>query len=148
MLEVMTRTLEEPLRVEETYRALLRAAVAAVGGQERAGELAKLHQTTVGRALRSEARATYSTLRKLADALPGLPDPVVPVRDADHERWCKIGAALAELKPEDFRSLLGFAERALMDGTVRPTDEQIDRLKDAIRTGVPKNLARQSRRKH
>lgn len=134
--------------MEETYRAILRAAVEAVGGQERAGELAKVHQTTVGRALTTGARATYSTLRKLADALPGVPDPVVPVRDADHERWCKIGAELAELKPEDFRSLLGFAERALQDGKASPTDEQIDRLKVAIARPGPARLAHAPKRKH
>lgn len=134
--------------MEETYRAILRAAVEAVGGQERAGELANVHQTTVGRAIKAGTRATYSTLRKLADALPGVPDPVVAVRDAEHERWCKVGAALAELKPEDFRSLLGFAERALQDGVARPTDEQVDRLKDAIANGGPKKLARSSGRRH
>ena len=126
----MGRTAEEPLKIEEAYRALLRAAVAAVGGQERAGELAGVHQTTVGRTLTAEARATYTTLRKLASALPGLPDPVVPVRDARHERWCKLGAQLADTKPEEFALLLRMAETTL--ASPRPTEESVEKLKAVV----------------
>lgn len=143
----MAGTPETPLPVEETYRDLLRAAVDGVGGQHRAAALAGLTQPTVSRTLTREARATYTALRKLADVLPGVPDPVVPVRDQDHERWCKIGAALAELKPGDFRVLLAAATRLLSDGVPTPTDAQIDAVKITIASPEPRRGTRRRARR-
>src|SRR5690349_20406271 len=98
----MGRTKEEPIPVEETYRDLLRTAVDAVGGQRRAARLAHVSQPTISRALERDHPATYTTLAKLARALSGIPSPIVPVRDATHEEWCRLGAELAALKPATF----------------------------------------------
>jgi transcriptional regulator with XRE-family HTH domain len=143
----MAGTPETPIPVRESYRALLRAGVEAVGGQHRAAALSGVSQGTVSRTLTAEYPATYTTLRKLADALPGVPDPVVAVRDADHERWCKIGAALAELKPDDFRVILSAATRLLDSGAPSPTDAQVDAVRDAIAKSEPKRLARRRSRR-
>jgi len=136
----MPGTAETPLVVEESYRELIRAAVKAVGGQHRAAKLVGVHQTTIGRVLQRGHNVSYTTLRKLADKLPGIPDPVVSIRDASHERWCRIGSQLAEKKPGEFSVLLGFAERALSDGHPppdRPSDAQLARLKAVIASPTP-----------
>jgi len=133
----MPGTAETPLVVEESYRELIREAVKTVGGQHRAAALAEVNQGTISRTLKRGHRVSYTTLRKLADALPGIPDPVVSVRDADHERWCKIGSALAAVQPEEFRTLLKIAERSLSDGVVPPSDAQIAKLKSVIASPTP-----------
>ena len=143
----MPGTPETPLPVEETYRDLLRAAVVAVGGQRRAAALSGVSQGTVSRTLTTGYQATYTTLRKLADAFQGLPDPIVAIRDVDHERWCKIGAELAELKPDDFRVLLSAAVRLLSSGVPAPTDAQVDAVKATIARPDPRQMARRRQRR-
>ncbi len=143
----MSGTPETPLPIVETYRALLRLGVAAVGGQHAAAELSGVSQPTISRTLTPQHNATYTTLRRLADALPGVPDPVVVIRDADHERWCKIGAALAELKPDDFRVLLSAAVHLLSAGAPVPTDAQVDTVVDTIANRGPIRAARRKQRR-
>jgi hypothetical protein len=143
----MPGTPETPLPVEETYRDLLRSAVEAAGSQRRAADMAGVTQPTISRTLTPGTTVTYTTLRKLADALPGMPDPVIAVRDAAHERWCKCGAALAELKPDDFRILLAAAERLLDSRLPKPTDAQVNAVKAAIASSDVQSPARRRARR-
>ena len=129
-----------PFRVEPTYLQLLRDAVEAAGGQGVVAEIADINQATISRALRDD-RPTYTTLVKLAVAL-GAPEPMVPVRDVAHARWCLLGATLSEHRPEEFRSLLNLAELADGAGRSTPTDEEVDRLKSVVANPHPSRLAR------
>ena len=144
----MPGTTETPLVVEESYRQLIRTAVKTVGGQYRAAKLVGVHQGTISRVLKRGHNVSYTTLRKIADKLPGIPDPVVSIRDASHERWCKIGATLAENKPGEFAMLLGFAERAMSDSDPpsqgRPSESQLARLKSVIASPTPGKVARKN----
>lgn len=109
----MGRTSEEPIELEATYRGILKAAIERSGGQEVVAELAGVNQSTISRTLRPDGRATYTTLLKLSRVLEGVPSPVVAVRDATHEQWCRIGARLAESKPGAFSALMAIAIDAL-----------------------------------
>lgn len=147
----MPGTKETPLVVEETYRQLIRDAVKTVGGQHQAAALVGVNQATMSRVLKRGHNVSYTTLRKIADRLPGIPDPVVSIRDASHERWCKIGAALEKNRPDEFSVLLGFAERAMsdrdpppQDGTARPSEAQIAKLKAVIASPMPKRGIRRN----
>lgn len=110
------RTAEEPLPVEETYRELLREAVAKLGSQRRAARLVGVNQATISRTLEDGSRASYTTLVKLHAAIPELPSPIVPIRDAAHEAWCKLGGKLQAERPVLFEVLL----KALIEASVNP----------------------------
>src|SRR5258706_14246156 len=90
---------ELPMPVEETYRDILRLAVEEAGSQRHVARLAGINQATVQRALQRGYPTSYTTLARLASVLPGVPAPVVAVRDHEHERWCRIGAHLAAHDP-------------------------------------------------
>jgi transcriptional regulator with XRE-family HTH domain len=139
----MGRNKELPLRIEETYWQLLRDAIAASGTQETVAELAGVDQTTISKLLNGSSRPSYTTLQKLANALPGLPPPFIAVRDASHARWCALGSQLAAHRPEEFRSLLHLTESAVAGVRYPPTAEQIERLREEIASPMPRKLARQ-----
>lgn len=143
----MGRTPELPMHIEETYRDLLRAAIEAAGTQEEVAELAGVTQGTISKLLKPASRVTYTTLHKLADVLPELPKPVVAVRDADHARWCALGAQLAAHRPEEFRSLLQLTELAVAGVSHVPTNEQVDRVKAAIASIKPSRGLRRNTHK-
>jgi DNA-binding phage protein len=121
----MSRTLEAPLSIEESYRDILRTAVQRVGGQYPAARIAGIDQSTLSRAISPGGRATYTTLLRLSRSLTAalstmneaermrVPEPVIAVRDADHELWCRIGALLATEKPALYRTLLDAAAQAV-----------------------------------
>lgn len=137
----MTRvSIEEPMPIESEYRKLLKVAVAGVGGQQRVATLTGVTQSTISRALAEGGRATYQTLVKLKRVLPGIPEPVVAVRDAQHEEWCRLGAVLAGRDPVQFAKLLDDARRALELAEHRarkPSDESISALKSVIAHPLP-----------
>jgi len=137
----MGRTKEEPIPVEETYRDLLRKAVDSAGGQRSAARLAHVSQPTISRALERGHPATYTTLAKMARAFPGIPSPVVPVRDATHEEWCRLGADLAALKPATFAVHLDAVRQALAGSPV-PSADAIERLRRVVAIPVPGVRAR------
>jgi len=138
----MGRNKELPLQIEETYRQLLSTAIDAAGTQEAVAELAGVDQTTISKLLSGSSRPSYTTLQRLANALPGLPPPFVAVRDAAHARWCALGSQLAAHRPEEFRSLLQLTESAAAGVRYSPTVEQVDRLKSVIASPMPRKLAR------
>jgi transcriptional regulator with XRE-family HTH domain len=138
----MGRNKELPLRIEETYWQLLKDAIDAAGTQETVAELAGVDQTTISKLLNGSSRPSYTTLQKLANALPGLPPPFIAVRDAAHARWCALGSQLAAHRPDEFRSLLHLTESAAAGVRHGPTAEQVDHLKSVIASPMPRKLAR------
>ena len=139
----MPRTSEEPIEIDETYRGILKTAVAAAGGQEAVAELIKVNQSTISRTLKEGGRATYTTLMKLSRCLAGVPAPVIPVRDREHARWCRLGALLEERHPDQFRQVLqnaaakaklvGFSDDEWSgDPPPKPTPEAMSALKSVI----------------
>jgi hypothetical protein len=150
----MGRTPEEPLPVDETYRDLLRAAVKAAGGQPIVAELADVNQGTISRTLTPGARATYTTLAKLSRVLPAVPSPIVAIRDAEHETWCRLGALLAEHDPEQFAYLLRQARRdveslglnqSITPSTPHPAPEAVRTLKSVIAHPLPRRPRKNDR---
>lgn len=141
----MGRTEELAMPVEETFRSLLREAVAAAGSQSKVAKLAGVNQGTVSRALESGARATYTTLMKLCHALPSLPPPIVAVRDAKHEEWCRLGAVLQEHRPSLFDTLLNSAREAASPEPIPPPSipaTAVDRLRDVIANPMPQRRSK------
>lgn len=121
--------------VEETYRDILRAAVAAAGGQSVVAQKADIDQSTVSRTLNPGQRATYTTLLKLSSVLRDrdVPAPVVAIRDAAHEEWCRLGAQLSAHRPESFESLLVLARIAVAELRANPPDDAaLERLRAVI----------------
>lgn len=92
---------------------MLRDAVAKLGTQRTVARLVGVNQGTISRTLEPGSRATYTTLTKFQRAIPELPSPIVSIRDAAHERWCRMGAALQAEKPLMFDMLLKAAGEAL-----------------------------------
>lgn len=145
----MGRSTELLIPVEETYRDILRRAIEEVGTQREVGRLAGVHQTTVGRAIERGAPVTYTTLVRLSRVLPGVPDPVVAVRDEQHELWCRLGAHLQEHHQAAFGSLLSLAKQSALSGSQKMSDDSdLDRLKEIVANpvakSVPVKLAHQS----
>lgn len=105
------RTVVDLIPIEASYLEMLRLAVKGAGGQRAVERMADLNQATISRAL--NGRATYTTLRKLSDVLPGLPMPIVSVKNAMHAKWCHVGAELAEAKPAVFALIFDAAVEAL-----------------------------------
>lgn len=138
----MGRTTEEPIPVNDHYISTLRTslseAVTGEGNQSAIGERAGVTQGTISRILNGqENRLTYTTLAKLARVLMK-PPPVVAVRDADHERWCRLGAVLAERDPETFTKRLRDVERDANDlGVPQVSAKQVDDLKSVIARPLP-----------
>lgn len=136
----MARTFEDPIPIESTYRDLLKVAVEKAGGQYAVAAMAKINQSTVSRAL--EGRATYTTLRKLSAVLPGIPSPIVAVRDEKHEHWCRLGAELAGSKPSVFALLLRAAEEAAEAVPRMEPDAALNRLKSVVSDPIPSKRSR------
>jgi DNA-binding phage protein len=136
----MGRTDEEAVPVDEHYRKSLRDAVKGRGGQKSVAKETGVNQSTVSRTLKTGGRATYTTMAKLSKALD-LPAPVVPVRDADHALWCRLGSMLADRRPAEFRSLLTLATSAAsaLSGThTSAVDESaLTRLADVVSDPLP-----------
>lgn len=124
------RTIEEPIAIEDSYRELLRVAVSEAGGQYAAAQLSGVNQSTISRTLAEGGRATYTTLMKLHRAIPGLPEPMVSVRNADHAEWCRIGAQLAEKRPAIFEFMLRAAREAMLPAEI--SDASTARVKSVI----------------
>lgn len=143
----MGRTTELPIHIEETYRALLRVAIEAAGTQEEVAALAGVTQGTISKLLRPASRVTYTTLHKLASVLPGVPPPVVSVRDDAHAKWCTLGAQLAAHRPAEFQSLLQLTELAVAGVSHVPTTEQVDRVTAAIASIKPTRSVRRNTHK-
>ena len=152
----MGRTHEEPILVEPTYADTLRVAVKRVGGQDAAALLLDVDQSTVSRTLKPGGRASYTTLKRMSEKLPGVVPPIVSVRNEDHFAWCKLGALLAERDPEQFAALLKQAKRdAAISGigdeawtapvTAGPSDEEISSLKSLIANPLPRARRRADR---
>lgn len=150
----MTRTVELPLSIEESYRDLLRVAVSRVGGQYPAAEMVGVDQGTVSKTLKPGGRATYTTLLKLARALNSVlsakpegdpdrmrvPDPVIAVRDAEHEMWCRFGSTLAEEKPALYRTLFDAAAEAVGNSA-------LSKLHSVVSAPLPARRRRRRRRR-
>lgn len=99
-------------------------------------KLVDIDQATVSRTLKPGGRASYTAMKKIADEL-GLPNPIVPVRDALHEEWCVLGAQLADLDKTRFTHQLDVV-RALVSS--RPTSvppEKLSDLKSLIANPLP-----------
>ena len=126
--------------VDESYRDLLRQAVKDAGGQHQVADKLGVNQATISRTLKRGATATYTMLMKLSRALDGVPPPIVPVRDAEHASWCRVGSQLAAEKPTVFGVMLQAATEALSApsrpvGPVGPA--AFDRLKAVVADPMP-----------
>ncbi len=145
----MPRTPETPIAIDERYRSSLREAVTRAGGQSAVATFIEVDQATISRTLAVGGRATYTTLKKMSDAL-GAPAPVYPVRDEEHAEWCRIGAELAEHDPEEFAVILRQARREagriVTDPKLAvppaaeispPTTEAVKQLKSVITNPLP-----------
>lgn len=147
----MTRVkVDQTLPIDSHYRGLLKGAVKTKGGQMKVAELIDVDQATISRALATGGRATYQTLSRLSQKL-NLPDAVVPVRDADHEAWCKLGAVLAEIDHEQFMIALRDLRRDIelaqtrSSASRKPTEEAIDKLKTLITHPLPRGSSKRDR---
>jgi len=132
----MGRVTEEPIPVEESYRELLREAVRKAGGQSAVERIADIDQATISRTLTSGKRATYTAIMKLKRALAELPSPivvpspVVPVRDARHEAWCRGGGELASTMPAVFNMIFDALRQALQT-TAPQTSPSVEESQEA-----------------
>lgn len=138
----MGRPSEEPIPVEESYRELLRQAVRKAGGQSAVERLSGVDQGTVSRAFATDARTTYTTLARLQRALPDLPAPIVAVRDARHEAWCRGGGELATLRPAVFNLLYEALLQALQSSP--PPGESSDPIATATTSSRVPTLSQRS----
>ena len=145
----MTRSkVEKLIPIEETYRVLMDAAVTKIGGQVEAAKKLGIHQTTVSRALAKNGKATYQTLEKFSSVF-ALPHPIVSVRDAAHEEWCRLGAELEREAPDKFQTRLTDLRRDvrdLPDGDEARSAGAIGNLKSVITHPLPNKVKKIDRR--
>jgi hypothetical protein len=126
--------------IEGSYLEILHAAVKAAGGQRPAARLAGINQSTMSRTL--DGRATYTTLRKLSESLPGVPTPIISVKDSKHEQWCRAGAELSESKPAVFALILDAAVEALRAPEPHAEPPSTERLRTVVTEPLPARRVR------
>jgi len=142
----MSRTKQDEdlkLRLEPGYAQQLDAALMERYGSQKAVESATgINQSTVSRVLRG-GPSTFHTIASLVEAAGIAQPPLVMSKNMRHAEWCRLGALLLDVAPEQFERAMGNAENSAHligiadenwtgDVRISTQPEAIDALKDLI----------------